>query len=91
MPIYKYNCLNCDHMFERIHKIADRKMPEEQECPNCKSLNSVRQTLTAVPLGDPVRLGFTRPDNGFKEVLSKISERTAGGKGLKDTSQLTRM
>jgi len=25
-------------------------------------------------LGDPVRLGITTPDGGFKEVLSKIAE-----------------
>jgi len=25
-------------------------------------------------LGDPVRLGITRPDSGFREVLSKIAE-----------------
>lgn len=25
-------------------------------------------------LGDPVRLGITKPDGGFREVLSKIAE-----------------
>lgn len=91
LPTYSYQCQSCEHMFERIYKIAERKLPEEQECPNCKTVNSVRQTLSPVPMGDPVRLGFTKPDNGFKEVLQKISEKTAGASGLKNTSQLTRL
>lgn len=33
---------------------------------------------------DPTRLGRTKVDNGFREVLGRIAERTPGGGGLKD-------
>lgn len=32
MPIYEYNCLNCNHEFDLIEKIKDE--PTKQ-CPNC--------------------------------------------------------
>lgn len=32
---------------------------------------------TGTPIGDSVRLGIKKPDDGFREVLSKIAERTA--------------
>ena len=34
---------------------------------------------------DPTRLGRTKIDNGFREVLGRIAERTPGGRGLKDS------
>lgn len=36
--------------------------------------------LQPVGFGDPVRMGITRPDQGFKEVLQKIHERVPGSK-----------
>lgn len=33
---------------------------------------------------DPTRLGRTKIDNGFREVLGRIAERTPGGAGLKN-------
>lgn len=34
---------------------------------------------------DPTRLGRVKIDNGFREVLGRIAERTPGGRGLKDS------
>jgi hypothetical protein len=34
---------------------------------------------------DPTRLGRVKVDNGFREVLGRIAERTPGGRGLKDS------
>ena len=75
--------------------MADNKLPESIPCPHCNKENCVEQYhLSAPSLGDPIRLGFTRPDNGWKEVLQKIQEKTPYGKydaKLSDTSSLTRL
>ena len=36
---------------------------------------------------DPVRLGVRRPDQGFKEVLQRIHEKTAGSTLNKTTNK----
>jgi len=45
----------------------------------------MRPNLIDDALIDPVRLGVRKIDGGFREVLSKINEKTAGSR-LKDTS-----
>lgn len=90
MPIYEYTCRECQHTFDRFMKIDNRKIPESEPCPNCKKEGSVYQGVSAVPMGDPVRLGITRPDNGFHDVLRRIHERNPGS-NIKDTSTLTRL
>ncbi len=32
MPIYEYQCSDCDHKFEQIQQISD---PDPDECPTC--------------------------------------------------------
>jgi hypothetical protein len=40
---------------------------------------NIEQAITTAPaLGDPVRLGVRKIDNGFKEVLQKIHSKTPG-------------
>jgi len=38
----------------------------------------IEAVLSAPNLIDPVRLGVRKTDNGFKEVLQKIHEKTPG-------------
>jgi len=40
MPIYEYRCLNCDHLFEDLHKI-NADMPK---CPVC--FGSVQRVIS---------------------------------------------
>lgn len=89
MPTYTYLCQSCNHTFDRILKIDDRKIPESEECPECKA-TTVIQSVAAFSMGDAVRLGFTRPDQGFREVLQKVHERTAGSQ-LDKLSNLTKL
>lgn len=77
MPLYDYSCNDCKQLFEKQVPIS--KGHDPQECPECKSLNSSRYYGAGAPaLGDPVRLGITRPDNGFRDVLRRIHEKTPG-------------
>ena len=34
---------------------------------------------------DPTRIGRTKIDSGFRDVLNRIAERTPGGKVMKDS------
>lgn len=43
MPLYEYQCLACEHRFERLQKFSD---PPVSECPACGE-NKVSQLLSA--------------------------------------------
>ena len=79
MPLYNYHCDACNHDFEQSLKIAEMHQPIAEPCPSCRAEGQVRKTISGAPsLGDPVRLGITKADNGFKEVLQKIHANNPG-------------
>ena len=67
MPTYTYRNINTGEVFDKMMKIADK----EQFLLDNPNLESI---IGAPAMGDSVRLGIRRPDNGFREVLSKISD-----------------
>ena len=76
MPTYEYQCEKCEHYFTRNVSISSMHEPEGDPCSNCGELTVKKVMLTAPTLGDPVCLAFRRPDNGFREVLQKIHDKT---------------
>ena len=85
MPMYEYRCDHCQHYFLEKHTIPDMYEPLSQPCPECGHLQ-VQKILTGAPsLGDSIRMGLRKPDEGFKEVLQKIHEKTPGS-NLKQAS-----
>ena len=88
MPTYQYICSSCNFQWDAIHKISERDIPVNEDCPECKERCVSRQMLSAPSIGDPVRLGFTKPTGDVREVLQKISEKTAGGMGMRNNSNL---
>jgi putative FmdB family regulatory protein len=79
MPAYTYKCQACNHEFEKVLKIADRDLPINEPCPECKTQGQVLKTILGAPsLGDPVRLGIRKTDSGFKEVMQKIHAANPG-------------
>ena len=73
MPTYTYRCEKCEHDFERFRSIADMHLPTTEPCPDCQAEGTVIKTIGgASAIGDPVRLGLRKHDNGFKEVLQRI-------------------
>lgn len=69
MPLYDFKCDDCSEIFTVMCKIADR---DQQKCPKCGATHYQPHHSQPMDIGDPVRLGITRPDGGFQEVLSKI-------------------
>jgi len=67
MPTYTYRNINTGEVFDKMMKIAEK----EQFLLDNPDLESI---IGAPAMGDSVRLGIRRPDDGFREVLSKISD-----------------
>lgn len=67
MPTYIFRNKSTEEVFDKFMKIADR----EQFLVDNPDLETV---MGAPAMGDSVRLGIRKPDNGFREVLSKISD-----------------
>jgi putative FmdB family regulatory protein len=59
MPIYEYQCQECDHKFEKLQKFDD---PAPAECPSCgkNSLQRVLSTGTGFVL-----MGYGWTKNGM--------------------------
>lgn len=65
MPTYSFQNKETGEIHDEFLKFSER----EQYLIDNPHLN---QTITSAPgLGDSVRLGIRRPDEGFKEILRK--------------------
>jgi len=62
MPTYNFRHRETGEIIEKLFKIADREEFLEQN-PHYESV-----MLGAPSLGDPVRLGLRKPDNGFRDL-----------------------
>ncbi len=78
MPRYDFQHRETGEVIEKLMRISEK---EEwlKENPQWEQIH-----LGAPQMGDPVRLGVTRMDNGFREVLQKIHEKSPGSR-LKDS------
>lgn len=71
MPTYDFINAQTGEVFTRLMKIAEREEFLAQH-------PDIQPVVSAPALGDPVRLGVRKVDNGFKEVLQKIHSKTPG-------------
>lgn len=80
MPLYEFINKETNEVFEKFMSISSR---EEylKENPNIQAVISGGNALI-----DPVRLGIRKPDQGFKEVLQRIHEKTPGSQLNKSTN-----
>lgn len=67
MPTYTFLNQETNEVFDRLMSWSDRSVFLEQ--------NPHIQGIIGNPtVGDPVRLGIKRTDDGFREVLSRIGQ-----------------
>ena len=81
MPLYDYECPNCETEHQRMLSVSDGDKPTEEdtECPNCLGMFKMKRLMPkSVNFIDPVRLGVTKPPMEFKETLKEIHRRTPG-------------
>ena len=72
MPTYNYMCKSCEHEFTEMHKMDDRKIPEEQPCPECGAMEvTIRIGAVKVVHEAGSRL---KVDDGWREVQSKMKD-----------------
>jgi hypothetical protein len=73
MPSYNFKNLNTGEEWTDIMSISER---EEFLSKNPQ----VQQQLTSAPsLGDSIRLGLRKPDNGFRDRLKEIKKAHSRG------------
>jgi len=78
MPLYEYQCGNCEYIFERTLKMVDYKMPESEPCPMCE-ITLVKQIHTkGNRMGDPIRLGHIKPHGDWQTFINKLSRSNPG-------------
>jgi hypothetical protein len=65
MPTYTFRNTETEEIFDKIMSWNSRE-DYLKENPNLEVI------IGAPAMGDSVRLGITKPDQGFNEVLSKI-------------------
>ena len=85
MPLYDYECQNCGIVFEEQMLIADRKAPTEKPCFQCGD-GEIELLISAVSIGDPVRLGITKPSAEFNDVMQKVKTGHPLAQFQRDTS-----
>jgi hypothetical protein len=66
MPTYTFEDTNTGEIFDKVMKISDRDLFLEEN-PN------ITQRIGRPPsIGDAVRLGRMKPDDGFRDVLRNV-------------------
>ncbi|HMB31138.1 MAG TPA: zinc ribbon domain-containing protein [Desulfohalobiaceae bacterium] len=71
MPIFEYECQNCQHCFE--HLILTDKISNEPQCPKCQSKNLVQ----LMSLGHVRPQGIPKGSGGFNvpQCINNEQER----------------
>ena len=84
MPNYEYLCSNCDTVIEASLPMKDYLLPETLPCPECHLDGCVHQFLSSAPgIGDPIRLGFTRPPDAFLHGVLGRMQNSVPDKGVR--------
>lgn len=74
MPMYSYECQDCEERFEASAKIEERNNP--QECPACTSMNSMK-VIDAVGLNFPGD-GWISKNLRIAKQMKEKNKRLAG-------------
>lgn len=86
MPIYEYNCTNCNHQFDLLEKISDAPA---KECPHCHKDTAVRLVSAAAfqlkGSGWYATDFKNKPGEGSKSGSGSSSTSTASDKKTADT------
>ena len=79
MPTYSFRNTETNEEFESIMSMAERES-YLQNNPH------IKQTIKKAPeIGDSVRLGIRKPDDGFRDVLKNVKHHHGGSRTTKNT------
>jgi putative FmdB family regulatory protein len=71
MPLYDYQCEDCNHTFSLMKSIDARHDPEKEACPECKK-EKVKMQIGAAAIMDSVRVFGLKPSGQHKERMQQI-------------------
>ena len=74
MPTYTRHCSDCDQIFDKLLKIAEKRSAVV-ECPYCGATAGEWMITSCHTSTESSRFMTTKKDSGFNEVISKIQER----------------
>lgn len=74
MPTYSFKDKNTGEVFDKFMSISSFEN-YLKENPNLESYIS-----SAPPIGDTVRMGLKKPDDGFRDILRNIKHKHYGSK-----------
>lgn len=82
MPTYDYRCKECGHVHSEVNKIADRKTPKEEKCPEC---GGAKEFAIGTPAISYQGGGHTdhRPE-WFKDRLREVKKHAGRDNVVKD-------
>lgn len=81
MPVYDYACRACEHTFTESQRIADRKVPVERGCPECKTIlldDDDEDYAIYQVIGSPqicYSMTTRRTDDDFNSKLKELHKR----------------
>ena len=77
MPLYDFQCNDCQSVFEISCKIIDLKNTIHT-CPNCSSQSTAQRIFSPPLRAESHRLGLNTRQKEFKDVLNRIHKTTPG-------------
>lgn len=78
MPTYNFRNINTGEEFEVSMKISELDAYKEEH-------PELQQFLLKAPgIGDPIRLGLKKPDDGFKDVLKNVKSHHKGSRTIQN-------
>ncbi len=82
--IYDYRCKKCDNEFEEWLRMSEREEPMKNPCAELVDDEpcggEIVQAVSAMAIGDSIRLGIKKPSGEFNAVMEKIHHGTVGSK-----------
>lgn len=73
MALYDYLCQACEHRFEGVYRIDDRKKPEGEPCPECGELK-VLQAITAATINYSYQTAGVKTTDSFNDRMKDIKK-----------------
>ena len=84
MPLYNFECQECEHWFEEFQTIKEMDSPLKKPCPSCKKTGRVIRIIGSARIIDNARLestkGRLRPTKEFTEVMTRIKRKHTDSK-----------
>jgi putative FmdB family regulatory protein len=79
MPLYDFECQECNHFYEEFHTIADMDIPLSEPCPSCKETGNIIRIIGCHRIVDPAMLestkGRLKPTQAFTDVMTRIKRK----------------